>query len=309
MRMKTLFISAAAMLACLTLSGGHCFGAEKTRIVTTTALLADLAGELTGDAAEVHAVASPNRDLHFVEPTPKDVLKVRKADIFIYHGLQAEPWLLPLLNAGGRQAFLETGGQAVDASRGIEVLEVPENVSRLDGDIHAMGNPHYWTSPDNVLTMIRMLTDSLAQMLPERAEAIRFRGAEMLSQLTEKNAEWHQRLADYKGTRFVSYHRSWSYFADAFTFVSAGEIEPKPGIPVTSRHLEELTARMKRESVKLIIKEPYQESRSPSRLAEETGAVVVNLMQFPGAERGIDHYIEMMDANVARIETALKGES
>lgn len=309
MRMKTFLVSAAALLACLTLSGGHCLGAEKTRIVTTTTLLADLAGELAGGAAEVHAVASPNRDLHFVEPTPKDVLKVRKADIFIHHGLQAEPWLLPLLNAAGRQAFLETGGHAVDASQGIEVLEVPGRVNRLEGDIHAMGNPHYWTSPANVIVMTQTLAEALADLMPDQAEAVRARAERMRLRLETKNAEWLQRLAAFKGTRFVSYHRSWSYFADTFGFVSVGEIEPKPGIPVTSRHLEELTARMKTESVKLIIKEPYQESRSSNRLAEATGAVVVNLMQFPEAERGLDHYEAMMEANVSRIEAALAGEA
>ncbi len=143
--------------------------AEKIRVVVTMGTLADFAGQIIGPDAEIHVVAKPGRDIHFIQPTPKDVLKVKKADVLIHGGLDLEAWRQPLLNAAGNARFLGDSKNAIDVSQGISLLEVPNSLSRIGEDIHAFGNPHYWTDPANAKQMVQNIADGLARIYPQFA--------------------------------------------------------------------------------------------------------------------------------------------
>jgi len=305
--MKHLSLLMVMTTACLMYSGKPCLAADKIKIVTTTTVLANIAEQITGDAADIFYVASPKRDLHKVSPTPQDVLKTKKADIFIYHGLQAEPWLLPLLNASGRNEFLEANGKAIDASVGVEPLEVPSDVSRLEGDIHPFGNPHYWLDPANAKIAAKNITEGLKRNYPDDGVQFDDRLNLFNQKLEDKLIEWSSRMNPFKGATIVTYHRSWSYFVKAYGLEVVGEVEPKPGIPVTSKHLGELETKMRSEKVSLIITESYQDDKPTHRLAKATGAKVVELSQFNGGKKGANNYFDLMDYNIEQIEAALKG--
>src|SRR3989338_6926999 len=140
---------------------------KEIRIVATTTALANLAAEITGDKADIYSIASPRQNLHFIAPTPKDVLKVKKADVFIHIGLDLEAWRPPLVDAAGRPDFIcPRGSRQIDASRGVALLEIPVTLSRTEGDIHAYGNPHYWLDPDNGKTAARNIAEGLARLYP-----------------------------------------------------------------------------------------------------------------------------------------------
>lgn len=304
--MKFLTRKIFIVLAGLLFASQPVFAGEPLKIVTTTSVLASLAQEIAGDHAEVFYVASPKRDIHKVTPTPKDVLKTRKADVFIYHGLQAEPWLLPLLNAVGKNAFLEVGGNSIDASKGIEPLEVPSEVTRLEGDIHPHGNPHYWVDPHQAQKMATTITKGLSRIRPSEAAFFQKQNEAFQAKLEGKLSDWSRRMQPFKGTPVVTYHRSWSYFAKAFDLEVVGEIEPKPGIPVTSKHLGELKSQMKTREVKLILIEPHQKQKIATKLAKVTGAQVAQLIQFTKAVKGVEDYLSLIDYNVTQIEKALR---
>lgn len=305
--MKKIMMSVTLTLACLITSGKPALAADSIRIVTTTSVLADLAGQIAGDEADIFYVASPKRDIHNVTPTPKDVLKVRKADLVIHHGLQAEPWFLPLLNAAGRSDFIADEDALIDASRGVTALEVPKDVTRLEGDIHPMGNPHYWLDPQNALHMVDTISEVLIRRFPSKADLFKSRGTAYKNRLMKEIEKWHVRLSPFQGTKLVTYHRSWSYFANAFSFEITGEIEPKPGIPVTSKHLSALKTLIRTQSISLVITEPHQSDRPAQRLVRETEAKTIELLQFNGVRDGVDDYISLMEYNVTQIENALGG--
>lgn len=282
--------------------------AEKVRIVTTTSTLGSLAAHITGGEAEIHTVASPKRDIHFVSPTPKDVLKVKKADVFIHLGLDAEPWRGPLLEAAGNAAFLGGGERAIDASRGVGLLEIPSEISRKEGDIHLYGNPHYWGDPENAAQMARNIAEGLGRLYPDRADFFRERAAAFNAELGKKLEDWKARLAPYRGTKIITYHNSWIYFARRFDFIVAGQVEPKPGIPPASRHIASLIQLMKKEKIPLIAEESYYEERTPRKIAEAAGAQVVQLALSVGEVKEAGDYIQMMEFNVSSLEKALKKE-
>lgn len=280
----------------------------KIRIVTTTTTLASLAKELAGDWVQVEAIASPRRDLHHFVPTPKDVLITKKADVMIHHGLQAEPWLLPLLHAAANRQLLEGAGHLIDVSAGIKALEMPVSISRREGDIHPMGNPHYWLDPENAKRMAQNLAMELARLYPEKSESLRQRRESLESRLDAAFRDWTARLQPFAGAALVTYHRSWSYFAQRFEFRVIGEVEPKPGIPPTGQHMAGLIETMRREHARVIIREPYLEKRTPEKIAQAVKAQVIELLQFVDPGHGVDDYIALMNYNVTTLEKALKSE-
>jgi len=124
--------------------------------------------------------------------------------------------------------------------------------------------------------------------------------------LESKTKEWEKLLAPFKGQRLVAYHNTWPYFARQFGLNIDLFLEPKPGIPPTPVHLAEVVSRMKAEHVRVILVEPYQNRRTAEAVAADTGAMVVDVAQFPGGVKGTDKgYIELMDYLVNSIAKAL----
>ncbi len=307
--MKTIFfrkrIAVWGLLAFIFCSPAQ--AASKIRVVASMSNLADFTRTVAGPSAEVYTVANPGRDIHFIQPTPRDVLKVKKANVFVHPGLDLEAWRGPLLDAAGNAKFMGNGPGAIDASAGITLLEIPSSVSRLEGDIHLFGNPHYWTDPENAKIMVQNVEQGLARLYPEDAGTFKANADKLNAQIDAKLVEWKRRLAPYAGTALVTYHNSWPYFARCFGFEIAGNVEPKPGIPPTARHLHELVNLMKGKKVRLVIKETYQESRAAEKVAREAGVPLVTLYQFAGQGKTAT-YLEMMEKNVAMVEENLRAK-
>lgn len=283
-------------------------GADKIRVVTTTSTIASLAHEITGDLADIHHVASAKRDVHFVSPNPKDVLKVKKADVFIHGGLDLEAWREPLLIAAGNPAFLGDRKRSIDVSRGVQLLEIPESLSRSEGDIHIFGNPHYWLDPVNGKQMAKNIADGLALAYPEHAQLFQENFKTFSRRLDDKLSEWAKRLEPFRSTAVIQYHKSWPYFAERFSLVIAGEIEPKPGIPPTAKHLAELSRIIREKNVKLIITESFRDRAAPRKISKEAGIPVVTLVQSVDGSPDFGDYISMMNHNIRLIEEVLSSK-
>lgn len=303
---KNIFWPCLMLAFLLNLPAAH--AAEKIRIVATMGTLGAFSKQIVGADADIHVVAKPGRDIHFVQPTPKDVLKVKKADVFVHGGLDLEVWRAPLLNAAGNARFFTQNGAAIDASQGIALLEVPVDPSRLQGDIHVFGNPHYWTDPVNAKQMVKNLSTGFVRLYPERSAEFERNTAQLLEQLDAAIERWTRELAPYQGTAFVSYHKSWPYFAKRFGFDIVGYIEPKPGIPPTGRHLKELAELMKERQARFVVKETYQERRAAEKVARDADVPLITLMQFAGEDK-ISGYVEMMDENIRRVIEAIEKSS
>lgn len=282
------------------------YAENKIKIAATTTTLASICGEITGERAEIYSIASPNRDIHFYAPTPKDVLKVKKADVFVHMGLDLEMWRDPLLVAAGNPRFLGGGDASIDASRGISLLEIPTSLSRAQGDIHLYGNPHYWLDPENAKIMARNIAEGLSQVFPEDSGVFMKNAETFTRKIDEKMKDWETRLVRYRGAPVVTYHNSWPYFAQRFGLVGVGHVEPKPGIPPSPKHIADLIRLMKEKGVKIIIKESFQESQTPKKIARETSARVLTLASAVGETRETSDYVSMIEHDIQLLQKALE---
>src|SRR2546421_12650086 len=125
--------------------------AKKLNVITSTTDMAALASEVGGDRISVDSIARGYQDPHFVEAKPSFLLKLRNADLLIAVGLDLEiGWLPPLVTQSGNPKIQVGSSGYLDASQFAEVLEQPQGqITRAMGDVHPLGNPHYWLDPDN----------------------------------------------------------------------------------------------------------------------------------------------------------------
>jgi ABC-type Zn uptake system ZnuABC Zn-binding protein ZnuA len=120
---------------------------------------------------------------------------------------------------------------------------------------------------------------------------------------------WFGSMMPYRGAKVVADHNMWPYFARRFGISVIGFLEPKPGLPPTTRHLNELIESMRAQGVKVILANPYFDPHFAQFVAERTGAQVVNIAHMVGARPGTDDYISMVDYDVRQLAGALRGRA
>jgi len=287
-------------LLALLLAAGAARAAGRSQVVTTTEDLASLVREVGGDRITVESIARGYQDPHFVEPKPSFLLKLQKADLLVLVGRDLEiGWLSPLVTQS-RNARIQPGAAGyMDASLTCEILDVPAGqITRAMGDVHPLGNPHYWLDPANGRRIARAVEQRLSRLQPGDAAEFGRRLADFDRRLGEAEKQWESRMAPYRGRKVISYHRSWSNFAKRFGLEVAGYVEPKPGIPPTPSHTLDVIRGMKRDNIKLILVEPYFDLRTPESIARQTGGQVVVLLPSVGGVKEVKDYFQLFDYNI-----------
>jgi zinc/manganese transport system substrate-binding protein len=279
------------------------------KVVTTTEDLASLAREVGGDKISVESIARGYQDPHFVEAKPSFILKLHSADLLVVVGRDLEVgWLPPLLQQS-RNEKVQVGARGyLDASLTVKILDIPQGqITRAMGDVHPFGNPHYWLDPGNGRRIAQAIQTKLAELQPVDAAFFAQRFMDFDKRLAEAEKGWDAALAPFKGTKVVTYHRSWPNFVDRFGLDVIGYVEPKPGIPPSPQHTIDLIAEMKKVKARVILVEPYFDLKTPQSVARETGATVVVLSPSVGSEKEITDYIHLFDYDVRLLLAALKG--
>jgi len=282
--------------------------ASKLNVVTATTDLAALAQEVGGDHIGVESIARGYQDPHFVEAKPSFLLKLRRADLLVVIGLQLEiGWLPPLITQSGNPKIQVSAPGYLDASQFAEILEIPTTqVTRAMGDVHPLGNPHYWLDPQNGLRIARGIQQKLAELRPGDAAYFEQRFQAFSQRLQQAEQRWDEQMKALRGRKVVTYHRSWPNFAKRFGLDVVGYVEPRPGIPPSPGHTVELIQMMRREKVKVILVEPYFDLKTPNAVARETGAKVVVLMPSVGGEKEITDYFKLFDYDIALLTKAFQ---
>jgi zinc/manganese transport system substrate-binding protein len=243
----------------------------KIRVAASTNDLASIAASVGGDQVQVVAIARSNADVHRVEVLPSYMVRVSRAQVYLKVGLGLDRWADAIID-GSRNARLVT----VDCSQGVPVLEKPSGrVDASMGDVHPDGNPHYWLDPANGAIVASTIAAALARVDPAHAADYRERAAAFAKECEQARAALREEAGRLPAKTLFSYHRSWSYFANAFDLEVAGTVEPVPGIPPTARHLAQLLQIARERRVPVLIQEPYFSSEAGKFLAREGGLRVV----------------------------------
>ena len=271
--------------------------AAPLRVVTSTTDLWDIARQVGGPRIVAKHISEGFQDPHFVEAKPSFVLELQKADVWAYVGLDLEKGWAPVLLAGARNKKIAQGAPGdLDVSRAIPLLDVPSGtVDRSQGDVHPLGNPHYWRDPANAKRIAKLFQDTFTRLDPDGASEYAGNQAAFEAKLDAAEKLWVPALAKLKGKPVVAWHTSWRYLAEYSGVNIVGFMEPKPGVPPSPSHLSGLIQTIQRTGAKVIVMEPWYDRKTADFVAGKTGATVLVLPPSVGGVKGLDDYVTLMN--------------
>ncbi|HCU23542.1 MAG TPA: zinc ABC transporter substrate-binding protein [Deltaproteobacteria bacterium] len=298
--MKRLFILALAFFL-------PCLAQAKLNVVATLPVFASLAEEVGGERVEVTSLARGNQDPHFLDAKPTFVVALSRADLLIEGGLDLEVGWLPAILTQSRNGKIQNGAPGnVNAAQGLKILEVPgTRLDRSMGDVHPLGNPHTWLDPRNAKLIAANIYQHLVKIDPEGKAYYEGRLKDFLGRLDRKIGEWESAAAGFRGKNVLSYHRSFSYFADWTGLNVVDNVESKPGIAPSPKHVEGLLKLIPAEHVKAILGESYYPKKVPIFLSEKT-QIPYLVLPTDTDELGVKAYFELIDHLVHEIQAKLQ---
>jgi zinc/manganese transport system substrate-binding protein len=271
------------------------------RIVTSLPDLADMARTIGGDRVTVDHIVQGNQNPHFVEVKPSYMMKLKRADLFMIVGMDLEMWA-PQIIDGSRNSSLKI----VDLSRMIDKKDVPARLDASQGDVHRYGNPHYWLDPRNVRTVVGEMVDAMVEASPGDEQYFRANADAFLKTLDAKIPEWEAAMKPFAGRKIVTFHRSWTYFAEWLGLVVADQVEPNPGIQPSPGHTAALIKVVREGNIRAIVVEPFYDASAAEQIARSTNARVLRLVTSVGGVDEAKDYISMMDYNIRTLAGALQ---
>jgi zinc/manganese transport system substrate-binding protein len=307
--MQIIGIIKTAAAALIAVTGVGASSLKTLNVVATTPDLAAIAREIGGDAVTVSALAKPTEDPHFVDAKPSHLVTLNRADVLIEGGAELElGWLPPLLDNARNDKIAAGAPGRIVASQGIRMLEVPATFDRSKGDVHSLGNPHFLVDPVDAKIVAAEMADHFAKVNPAAAETFKANLKRFDETIDRKLVEWQKLLAPYRGAKIVTYHKDFVYFAERFGLEIVEELEPKPGIAPSPAHLTKVISTMQSTKAGVILVQPYQNRKTAETVARQTGAVVLDMPQQPGAVPNTSTYFDVMDHLVQTLATALGGK-
>jgi zinc/manganese transport system substrate-binding protein len=273
----------------------------KVKVVVTYPYIESLVRELGKDQVDVAVLAKGDEDPHFVVPRPSFIGKLRQADLLIINGGSLEiGFIPPLIRQANNPKIMPGADGFIDLSGSVTLIDKPDKVSRAEGDVHPEGNPHFILDWHNVPAVARAIADALG-----RADAAGKGGYQksldaFLTRWKERSDAWDKKAEPLKGRKIIQYHRLFNYFTRRTGMEIVGELEPKPGIPPTSRHMEELIESNAAGTVAKIVADAYHEKSSAEGLAKKLGTGWVVLPHDVGAVDEAKDIFALYDALLAR---------
>ncbi len=316
--MRILFLKGLAIiLACLGLVVVSVTNAHATvNVVATLEHYGSIAKIIGGSKVKVSVLVKGYQNPHAVEVKPSFSVLLNKADLLVANGQLVEVgWLdIALVNARNLR-IMERQPGFVNCSLGVDII--PYEAEEIEGTPFFMlnlgtggtmklGNHHYWLDPANSGVIARNIYEKLATVDPGNAEFYKTNYDHFVARLGQKVREWDKTMEPFKGTPIVSYHRSWTYLARRHGLTVFDYIEPKETIPPSAGYMASLVDRMKKNRVRIILAETYQDRRIVQETARLTGATPLILPASVSEDLGIHDLFQLFDKIYQELTQALQ---
>jgi zinc/manganese transport system substrate-binding protein len=271
-------------------------------IVTSYPYIEELVKQVGKDKVKVTALASGNWDPHFVVAKPSLIVKARKANLMIINGGELEIGWLPPVIRQANNAEIQTGTSGfLDLSGVVKLIQVPTNVSRSEGDLHSLGNPHYSLDPYNMTLLSKAITQRMSKLDPENATYYSDNNKAFTKEWKKSLSKWSNQMKKVKGIKVFQYHRIYDYFIQRFGLVLSANLEPVPGIMPTAKHLNMLIQTAKEENVKYIFQDIYHPQDPAEFLSSKTGLKILKIPHDVNAVKEADSLFSLFDTIVDKV--------
>jgi len=280
------------------------------KVATSLSDLASVAGFVGGAHVDAVSLCKGYEDPHFVPAKPSLMKSLQSADVFVSVGLELDGGWLPLVLPGSRNPRIQPGAPGfVDASEGVAVLDKPTGtVSRAAGDVHPLGNPHYYLDPVNLEIVADHLAKVFSDLDPANAQDYAANAKAFDARMDTSLAGWQKSMAPFAGAQIVVFHDNLKYFLGRFGLKLFGEVEPKPGIPPNPRHTAELAEAMKGAGARVVVYQPYYDADAAEGLARKAGGTAVLIPTEVGGVPEAKDAFAKFDIIVSTLVRALAGK-
>jgi len=263
---------------------------------------ASLIDEIGGGRVKIYSATTAFQDPHHIEARPSLIAKVRRADMLICSGADLEVAWLPLLQRQASNTKVLPGKPGYfEAASMVKRLDIPTDIDRSLGDVHASGNPHVHLDPRRIQTIAKALLARLIEIDPEGTKYYQQRFVDFDQRWQQAIEQWQQQAKKLKGTRVVVHHRDWVYLFDWLGIEIIGALEPKPGLPTTAGHLVALKQLLTTTPVKMIVHTTYQSPRAANRLSQMTNIPVVELPYTIGGDKQVTDLFTLFDVTIQKL--------
>jgi zinc/manganese transport system substrate-binding protein len=261
-------------------------------------------------SADVRSATHARQDPHHTEARPSLIAMLRKADLAVCTGAELEAGWLPVLQQRSGNPQVQSGSPGIlELADHLTLLNPQPGASRLEGDVHAAGNPHVQLDPRRMLQAASAIAARLERIDPPQRDAYRSRLAAFQVAWQARIQQWERRAAALRGMRVVSQHTTFAYLWDWLGIEQVADLEPKPGVPPTPSHLQKVLASVRSAPPRALVVSAYQDPRGVQWLAQQLGGAPA-VLQLPstvtdeGATQTLpglyDHLIDRLLAAAAR---------
>ncbi|HMI96378.1 MAG TPA: zinc ABC transporter substrate-binding protein [Micropepsaceae bacterium] len=269
---------------------------------------AALATEIGGDKVSVYSATTGGQDPHQVQARPSLIAKARSADISVCTGAELEiGWLPAIIQQSASQKIRPGAPGAFEASSFVNLLEVPSRLDRAEGDIHAAGNPHIQTNPNNILAVAKPLAARFAELDPANAQTYSARLADFTTRWQAAMAKWQTQAAPLKGVPIAVEHQSWIYLENWLGLKRVIALEPKPGVPPSAGYLAQVVDTLQKTPAKMVIRAAYEDERPSLFISDKAHIPSVTLPYTVGGTDGAKNLFSLYDDTLNRLLAAAKG--
>ena len=264
-----------------------------------------LAQELGGNLVEVSVATSALQDPHQIQAKPSLIARARNADLVVCTGAELEIGWLPVLLQQSGNAKVQNGQPGnFAAADHVRKLDLPGQLDRAQGDVHAAGNPHIQTDPRNISLVATALGARLQQVDAAHAAEYAKAQADFMQRWQQAITRWTMLAAPLKGAPVVSQHKAFVYLYDWLGLKEVAVLEPKPGVEPSASHLQQVLSTLKGAPARMVLYSAYQDPRPSEWLSKNAGIPVVKIPFTVGGTDGAKDLFGLFDDTVARLLAA-----
>ncbi len=269
---------------------------------------AALAQELGGSTVTAFSATTARQDPHHIQARPSLISRLRAADLVVCTGAELEIGWMPVLLRQSANPNVQPGSPGYfEAAQYVRLLEVPAQLDRAMGDVHAAGNPHIQTDPRNIAAVAAALSQRMQLLDPANAATIAAYSQNFMARWAAAAQRWAAQAAGLRGTPVAVYHKNWAYLEDWLGLREVGTVEPKPGVPPGSQYLAQLVAELPARGVRGVLYAAYEDPRAAEFVATHIGVPAIELpFTVGGSERATDLF-GLFDDTIDRLVRGLAG--
>lgn len=276
---------------------------SKVEVVTSYPYIQDIAEKIGQDKINASTLGSGNWDPHFVVPKPSLIARTRKADLLIINGAQLEiGWLPPIIQQANNPDIQPGYKGFLDLSNFVNLIQVPTNISRGQGDVHPSGNPHFHLDPHNIPLISDAITNKLCQLDSSACNFYQKNNQDFKQKWDTKLKVWDKKLSALKGINVIEYHRVYDYLFSRYGLNIVNTIEPLPGIVPTPKHLVQLINQARKSNIKYILKAVYNPKEQSVFVAEKSKIKLIVLPHDIGSVSEAKDIFSLFDEIVKRLD-------